>query len=131
MCVDLVIKSSEGLLLVLRDIEPYRGVWHFPGGMVHKDKSIGEAVKRIAKEEIGLDIKVNGLLDYMKFFNEPMENFNRHTVSLALSTTVVGDQLKADFQSKELRYFTSLPDKIYPGQEKHIKNNLLAKSKFK
>ncbi len=124
LCVDLIIKSADGLLLSLRDIEPNKGVWHFPGGMVHKNESIRDATKRIAQKETGLIIKMKDCLGYMEFPNEQMNDFVRHSVSIAISATVVGGQLKNDFQSKELKYFKTLPEKIYPGQEIYIKNNL-------
>lgn len=121
LCVDLIITSEDGLLLSLRDIEPDSGVWHLPGGMVHKFESIEKAAERIALRETGLEIKIKDCLGYMEFPHENMSDFTRHSVSIAVSVTVVGGNLKSDFQSKELRYFKTRPDKVYPGQEIFIK----------
>ena len=38
LCVDIIIKSEDGILLPLRSIEPYEGKWHIPGGQYIKEK---------------------------------------------------------------------------------------------
>ena len=50
-CVDLVIFQDKSVLLTKRTRPPYKGYWHLPGSMIHKDESMQDAVKRSAKEE--------------------------------------------------------------------------------
>ena len=54
--VDLLFRDGENFLLALRNIEPYYGFWHFPGGTIYKGETIFEAAIRIAKKETGLDV---------------------------------------------------------------------------
>ena len=54
LCVDLVVKNKNGVLLTKRDIKPSKGMWHIPGGTILYDESVKDAIKRVAKEETGL-----------------------------------------------------------------------------
>lgn len=67
LCVDLVIKTSEGVVLSLRNIPPWKGQWHLPGGTVfYKDKII-DTVKRVALEELGASVSVGKLMNNVFF----------------------------------------------------------------
>ena len=60
--VDAVVfgySSKEGLsiLLIKRNIEPFKGTWALPGGLVHNDETLEQAVERELKEETGISIQ--------------------------------------------------------------------------
>lgn len=50
------------ILLMRRAIEPRYGTWTFPGGYMEIDESAEEAALREAEEEVGLSLKLDGLL---------------------------------------------------------------------
>jgi len=57
LCVDLIIKNPDELILLLRRAnEPLKGRWWVPGGRVHKGELLEQAVQRIAREETGLQV---------------------------------------------------------------------------
>lgn len=53
---DLVIEHESKVLFVKRKIAPYADVWALPGLRMYKSESIDDSLKRIAKDEVGLDI---------------------------------------------------------------------------
>lgn len=56
-----LIHRRGRLLVVKRAAEPNRGVWAFPGGRVEPGETPEEAAVREAKEEVGLDVELEGL----------------------------------------------------------------------
>jgi len=59
LSVDCVVfgldEASLKVLLIQRDLEPYRGGWALPGGFVHVDEDVDRAAMRELREETGLD----------------------------------------------------------------------------
>ncbi|MAF34523.1 hypothetical protein CMO91_01630 [Candidatus Woesearchaeota archaeon] len=55
--VDLIIEwGDKGILFVRRKVEPYKGLWAFPGLRVYKPEDIPDAIRRVAKSQVGLDV---------------------------------------------------------------------------
>lgn len=54
LSVELVIRSSSGILLAKRAIEPFVGNWHFPGGTVRWGERLVDAAARVAHREVNL-----------------------------------------------------------------------------
>ncbi len=67
LCIDLIVKTKDGILLTKRQIPPYIGYWHTPGGTVLLHEKLESAAERIAQEEIGTKIKIIKLLGTMEF----------------------------------------------------------------
>lgn len=54
---DLVIEyGSQGVIIVKRKIAPYKNQWALPGLRMYKGEEIDDTLRRIAKDEVGLDI---------------------------------------------------------------------------
>jgi ADP-ribose pyrophosphatase YjhB (NUDIX family) len=53
---DLILKGTQGVLLVKRRIAPYYGLWALPGLRIFKDESLSTCLARIAEDEVGLRI---------------------------------------------------------------------------
>jgi len=61
--VGTVIIRDSSVLLVRREQEPAKGLWSFPGGLVDLGETVEEAARREVKEETGIDIRIEKLLD--------------------------------------------------------------------
>lgn len=61
--VDAVIYNNGKILLAKRIQEPCKGQWWIPGGRQQKFESVEEAIRRKIKEEVGLNIKVEKMID--------------------------------------------------------------------
>lgn len=60
----IVVKAGK-VLLVRRGREPSRGLWSLPGGAVKTGEGLGEAVVREVKEECGIDVKVEDVVEVL------------------------------------------------------------------
>jgi len=56
--VGAVIMHEGKLLLVKRGVEPAKGKWSIPGGVVELGEGVREAVIREVREECGLDVEI-------------------------------------------------------------------------
>lgn len=56
--VDLLVRREGGLLVGKRTNEPAKGEWFVPGGTVLKGERLEDAVRRVAREELGVDVDV-------------------------------------------------------------------------
>jgi ADP-ribose pyrophosphatase YjhB (NUDIX family) len=82
VCVDGVYVKDGKLLLLKRDVEPFKGRWHVVGGHVEENESLKEALKREFKEETGLDVAVGGIID-----GRIEETFDRIKIIVAYEVT--------------------------------------------
>lgn len=53
---DLILEYRDGIILVRRKIPPYKNQWALPGLRFYKGEEIADALKRVAKQEVGLVI---------------------------------------------------------------------------
>lgn len=113
-CADLVIFDGNSVLLTKRTRNPYKGYWHLPGSIIHKNERIIDTVKRSAKEELNLDVTV---IKFLGFY-ESLDKY-RHDISHGFVVSAVGN-MKIDYQSSDLRFFEHLPQRLVPHHRKMI-----------
>ena len=120
LCVEVLIAEPErGVLLKVRDIPPNEGAWHIPGGTVLFGEPLVEAVKRVARAELGLEVEVGELLGYIEYPSH-YENGLDSPVGLAFAT-----RLNDSVHLKEgCEWFTRLPDGLYAEQREFLTRRL-------
>ena len=124
LCVDLIIRNEKkGILLIERDINPGKGLWHFPGGTVLKGESLLQAMRRIAKEETNLEVIKASIVGMMDFYQEANPYF--HTVSAVFEVETKRGDISGSFQGENLQYHNTIPAKIIPEQKQFIIDNKL------
>ena len=91
-------------MLVRRAIEPGYGKWVFPGGYVDRGEPLTSAAIREAREESGLDVRLDGLVNVYSYAG-------RAPVIVVYAATAIGGQLCADDECLEAREFetSSIP----------------------
>ena len=68
IAVGTIIRVASGrIVLVKRAIEPGYGKWVFPGGYVDRGEEITLAALREAKEEAGLDVRLDHLINIYSY----------------------------------------------------------------
>lgn len=68
------------VLLIKRKIEPFQKVWALPGGLVHNNESLDDAVNRELKEEAGIDVNY---LEQLYTFGDPKRDPRNHAISVS------------------------------------------------
>ena len=61
--VGAIIIHQSKILIVKRANEPAKGLWSVPGGVVELGEHLYEAIKREVKEETGLEVDIERLVD--------------------------------------------------------------------
>ena len=113
--VEVIVKNENGILLGKRNTEPFRGMWHLTGGFVHYNEKISDAVKRVAKREIGADVEVVKLLGIYEYINDDPRG---HMIALAHIVKIVGGTIAPNPDNTELKYFKSAPEDMIPHHKK-------------
>jgi ADP-ribose pyrophosphatase YjhB (NUDIX family) len=71
--VGATLPEQDGqVLLTRRTISPGHGLWTFPGGFVDFDETVTAAAVRETREETGLDVVLDGLLDVYSYPAAPI-----------------------------------------------------------
>lgn len=90
ICVDCVISVEGKILLVKRKQEPMKGSWWFPGGRLYRGERLYQAVDRIVREEISVDLSSSPVLlghDETEFEADPFgHNQGTHTVNFVYAS---------------------------------------------
>ena len=105
LAVGTIITDEHGrIVLVRRAIEPGYGKWVFPGGYVDRGEEVKLAAVREAREEVGLDIKLDRLLDIYSYAG-------RAPVIVVYTASITGGCLACDDEGLEARFFepTAIP----------------------
>jgi len=137
VAVDAVVfgyTSKEGLsvLLIKRNIKPFKDSWALPGGLVGDDESLEEAVQRELKEETGVNINY---LEQLYSFGKPGRDPRNRVISITYYGLVKPDafELHADTDAADVAWFNirKLPQLAFDHEEilsaahERLKNKML------
>lgn len=107
--VDAVVfgyTSKDGLsiLLIQRKIDPFKGQWALPGGLVGDDESLEKAVQRELKEETGISINY---LEQLYSFGQPNRDPRNRVISITYYGLVKPDafKLNASTDASDVKWF--------------------------
>jgi 8-oxo-dGTP diphosphatase len=109
VAVDAVVfgyTSKEGLsvLLIKRNIEPFKNSWALPGGLVGDHESLEEAIQRELREETGVNITY---LEQLYSFGQPGRDPRNRVISITYYGLVRPDAfvVKAATDASDVNWF--------------------------
>jgi 8-oxo-dGTP diphosphatase len=117
---DCVIFGFDGrhvnVLLIRRGIEPYKGMWAFPGGFLRMDQTLEESARRELKEETGLETV------YMKqfgTFSDVKRDPRERVITTAFYALVKQSDVEGGDDAAEARWFPirELPQLAFDHEE--------------
>lgn len=118
LCVEVVISKDGGVVLSKRDVSPAKGMWHIPGGTVLFGETLEGAVKRVAKEELGVKVKVGKIIDVIEY--RPNKYAFGHAVGIAFLTHITSGTLTGSNQAQNVEVFTTIPENTIPEQGRFL-----------
>lgn len=110
LTVEVVLVRPEGVVLTRRAIEPCRGQWHIPGGTVLFGEGLREAVRRVALDELKVDVEVGRLLGCIEYPEMHRAGYRGWPVGLAHEAWLSREQgIVSGWQSDDVGVFRSPP----------------------
>ena len=104
LCADCVFVNDGKILLLKRNVEPFKYCWHVVGGHVEDDETLRDALKREYKEETNLDIDVGNIIDYR------IENTDDRTkIIVILEIAHANGQIKLNHENDDFGWFAKTP----------------------
>ena len=94
----VITDDQRRIVLVKRAIEPGYGKWVFPGGFIDRGETVEAAALREAREECGLDDRLDGLLNIYSYPGVAV-------IVIAYAATAIGGCLRCDDEGLEAKLF--------------------------
>jgi len=119
--VEAMIFNKKGeVLLVERDMEPEKGKWHFPGAYVRLNEKVRDAVKRAAREEVGLTVDI---VDFFKIYDYAENSRLHHPKGHIIAISYICKSLQGELK-RNARFFSysSKPKIMGFGHEAYLED---------
>jgi len=89
--VGCFILNSKNEILLVKSYK-WPNLWVVMGGHIEWGEKIGDTVKREAKEEVGLDVEFDRVVEVAEFVFDPHFHKEKHFVALQSLCHIIGDQ---------------------------------------
>jgi colanic acid biosynthesis protein WcaH len=117
-CIDILVKHNNEYLLVKRVNEPLKDKWYVSGSRLLKNETVQDAVKRIAKTELGINARYSKVLCiYNAIYEVGYFGLPSHTFTLVVEATTKSEIIKLDKEHSDYMWV----DKPFPNLHPYIK----------
>jgi len=101
----LILKNDK-VLLIKRNSEQNMGKWALPGGIVQVGEKVEDAVRREVKEEVGLEIKLEWLINVLDdIHHDGTGRIKYHYILVSYLASPTGGKVKLNDESAEFNWY--------------------------
>lgn len=118
LVVEIVVKAETGIVMTLRKDASWNNLWHIPGGTVFYKERIEDAVKRIAQEELSIEVTQRELLGYLEYPSEEKQRGFGWSVGLVFLCTPNSPLPEFNEEGEEIQIFNAIPENIVEEHKK-------------
>jgi ADP-ribose pyrophosphatase YjhB (NUDIX family) len=104
------IVRENGLLLVQRGIEPWKGTWCMPAGYLEVDEDPRECAAREALEETGYKVRIGELVGLYTYEDDPRGN----GIVLLYSGEIIGGKIKKNHEMLQVKFLSAEEARALP-----------------
>lgn len=108
VCVEVALVRDGSVLLAHRTNRPVSGEWFWPGSRLYKGERLPEAARRVASEELGVEVEVLdrfGVYEHLWEESAPEGSPSRHTVNVVFRVRQTDDApVTLDDQHDDYRF---------------------------
>jgi len=113
--VGTVIIENGRALVVRRGTEPLKGEWSIPGGVVELGETLRQAAAREAKEETGLEVEPDEVLEVVdRIMRDSEYKVQYHYVLVDFLCRRVSGEARPGADASELRWITARELESFP-----------------
>jgi 8-oxo-dGTP diphosphatase len=102
--VEGVYVKDDKILLLKRNVIPFKGFWHLVGGQVEENETLKEALKREFKEETTLDVNVGDIID-----GRIEETFDRTKIIITYKILGAQGKITLNHENEEYGWYSKIP----------------------
>ena len=108
--VDAIIRNNDGkILLMRRNVSPYNGFWGLITGLVASNENVEEALKRVAEEEVGVNISIDKYTG--RYYDEVGRHPTKTCICLPHICRIVSGEPTPLKKCDDVKWFS--PEEIY------------------
>ncbi len=119
-CVDILLVKDGAVLLAKRDIEPFKGLWALPGGMVRYKETIDQAIDRIGSSELGI---FAGKRELIGCIDNHDDGPWLQSISNVFVVRRFEGMLRGSEEGREFQFFSAVPEGMQPYHAAFVKEH--------
>ncbi len=120
LTVEVLINTSEGIVMTKIPQGVFKGQWNMPGGTVRFGEPLREAVKRVAKSELGVDVEIGNKVGYIEYPELLDAGYKGWPVGMVFEAIITGGELTKSDQGEEVHCFKEVPPNTISSQAKFL-----------
>lgn len=117
--VEIIVQSPKGIYLTKRSIEPCKGQWHIPGGTVYFGEALLDSVKRVAKKELNIDVKLAESIGFIEYPSHYKSNMD-HPFGVVFLVNEFSGEISYNEEAQNGGWFKELPENMHADQDEFL-----------